>query len=83
MKHPIFHVDEIVRIGAHPYNKHLRGLECRIARYAPSVNGMNRYIVEFADGVCEIFLESTLSKRWELSDWGMLRGIWQPRRAER
>lgn len=75
----LFHPHERVRIGAHPYNKRLRGLECKIMRDAPPVMGMYRYIVEFDDGMREIFLESTLTKKFEAGDWSAC--VWQPRRV--
>jgi hypothetical protein len=75
----IFHPGESARIGAHPYNKRLCGLECKVTRDVAPVMGMPRYIVEFDDGWREIFLEATLMKKFERGDWSGC--VWQPRRV--
>jgi hypothetical protein len=77
----LFRAHEEVRIGPHASNAGRRGTDGKVIRAVESVLGMNRYIVEFPDGERSIFLEATLQMK--RSDWGMLRGIWQPRRETR
>lgn len=84
MKHPIFHPNEEARIGPYPHSADLCGRECKIVRDMGMVYGEYRYLVELTDDKTRVkVLELTLQKVWERSDWGMLRGIWQPDRQKR
>ena len=82
MKHPIFHPDEEARIGPYPHSGSLCGRECKVLRNLAPICGEHRYLVELLDdGRRTKVFEVTLCKKWEHSDWGMLRGIWKPDRT--
>jgi hypothetical protein len=84
MTHPIFHPGEEARIGPWPHSGVLCGRECKIVRSLDPIYGEHRYLVELLDDHTRTkVLEVTLRKKWQRSDWGMLRGIWQPRREAR
>lgn len=83
MKHPIFHPDEEARIGPYASDEGLRGSDCKIVQILPPICGEYRYLVATPWLIFTTVLESTLRKRFERSDWGMLRGIWQPKREAR
>lgn len=84
MKHPIFHPDEEARIGQFTHGGVLCGRECKVLRNLDPIYGEHRYLVELLDDGARVrVLEVTLRKKWERSDWGMLRGVWQPDRAPR
>lgn len=84
MKYPIFHIGETARVGPYAYNRRLVGEDCKIEAIMKPIGGENRYGVVTEDtGTYTILLESTLRKVWERCDWGMLRGVWQPKREAR
>jgi len=83
MNYPIFHPDETARIGPYAYDRRLVGEDCTIVTLMKPIGGEHRYGVRTDSGIYTIVLESTLRKKWERCDWGMLRGIWQPRREAR
>jgi hypothetical protein len=83
MKHPIFHPDEEARIGRYAHDSRLIGQGCTVRCLMKPIGGEHRYGVKTESGMYTIVLESTLQKQFERSDWGMLRGIWQPKREAR
>lgn len=84
MTYPIFHPDEEARLSAYTFDWRIANQHCKVLSVLKPIGGDHRYAVKtLGDGVCSIVLESSLLKKWERSDWGMLRGIWQPKREAR
>lgn len=93
MKHPIFHEGETCW-AAIPTSSGMQLMECDITgalvrRSIRDLDGVHMfyapaYKVLLDGAVREIpFAERDLRKKWQRSDWGMLRGIWQPKREAR
>lgn len=83
MNYPIFHPDEEAQINAYTADWRVSNQHCTIVRVLKPICGEHRYIVKTDEGIAATVLESSLYKRFNRSDWGMLRGIWQPRREAR
>jgi hypothetical protein len=82
MKHPLFHPEEEAIIGPYPADGSLIGRVCKIIEQLDPIYGEHRYLVEMLDDYTRArVLEVTLIKKWQRCDWGMLRGIWQPKRV--
>jgi hypothetical protein len=94
MKHPIFHVGEECYLRDSATIPHLSGRQCRVTGvrtrraiyndFGEITGYMESYKVlpeGHHDEVCAP--ERMLRKKWERSDWGMLRGIFQPKREAR
>lgn len=80
MSYPIFHPDEEAQINNFTHDWRVVGQHCTIRSVMKPIGGENRYAVRTDSGLYSVVLESSLHKRFERSDWGMLRGIWQPKR---
>lgn len=91
MKHPIFHVGETC-YAAVPVSTGVQRIECEITgplnrRSIRDLDGSHlgfalAYQVLLEGAVREVpFAERDLRKKFERSDWGMLRGIFQPDRT--
>ncbi len=85
MKHPIFHPDDEARIGIAATDPRVRGQHCTVLKRLKPVWVEHRYVVKTDAGIVTTVLELSLVKNWakQRSDWGMLRGIWQPKRYAR
>lgn len=94
MKHPIFHVGERCYIDISKTAPRYSHLECEVTgplmnRPVYDHNGQllgysMAYRLKPDEHIEEVCApELMLRKKWERSDWGMLRGIWQPKRAAR
>jgi hypothetical protein len=83
MTHPIFHPGETCYVHF-PTSSGWQYTECEVTGLIPRGQGRYAYRVRLqgASRDC-VFEQGDLSKRWERSDWGMLRGIFQPRRQAR
>lgn len=93
MSHPLFHVGE-TSYACVPSSGGQQLIECEITgplvrRSIRDLDGNHMFYAQaytvLLDGaVREIpFAERDLCKKWQRCDWGMLRGIWQPRREAR
>lgn len=83
MKHPIFHKDETC-YAVFPTSTGSQLSECDVKVILPRGQGRYAYRVLLLGATREcVFEEFDLRKKWERRDWGMLRGIWQPKREAR
>jgi hypothetical protein len=91
VKHPLFHVGETC-YACIPVSTGVQLIECDItgplvSRAIRDLDGQligyaQAYKVLLEGAVREIpFAERDLRKKWQRSDWGMLRGIWHPDRT--
>lgn len=94
MKHPLFHVGETCYIAPSNVAPQYSRLECEITgplMNRPVYNERSQligysmaYKVKAEGHIEEVCApEHMLHKKWQRCDWGMLRGIWQPRREAR
>lgn len=93
MKHPLFHEGETC-YAVVPSSGGVQLMECDITgplvrRAIRDLDGnhlgfASAYKVLLDGAVREcLFAERDLRKKWQRCDWGMLRGIWQPKREAR
>ena len=83
MKHPIFHVDEEVRVGRSAFDRRMIGRVCRVESIASPIEGMWRYVVSTPSGLSSILLEGSLNKQYERGDWRDMAYFFRPQAVAR
>jgi hypothetical protein len=93
MNHPIFHPGETC-YALIPTSTGLQRMECEImgGRKRRTIRDLNGnpmgeaecYLVLMEDATLETpWAERDLRKKWQRSDWGAMKTIWQPKREAR